>query len=606
MKRTAAKLCWYFSSRFTGRALLIAAAVLTAWNWAASHVPVAAQETATTQRAGSSRRLTDESLAESFDESLDNVSLESVSLESTALEAAGAPCQCEACRAKGATAPTPGCPLCCHGRAFSSGKIPGSVAALQRTGNFPILPTGPGYFSLWDRVTGHEREKAPKSGYPSFLLMPQPFFDADFRYVDSLSPEERTWVERLKRMRVNDCWEFSTGGQFWIRYMNEQNARLTDIVNDYTLSRVRVFGDVHYSDWMRVYGEFLWSEAFSLDLPALPTDANRGDILNLFVDVKLWDWDGHGVYARGGRQELYFGSQRLVSGLDWVNTRRTFEGFRVFRQGEEWDFDLFAVEPVPVLRSDLDRADHNVQFAGSWVTYRPKKGEAVDFYYLYFDNNNSLLQQAIVRSPTEFHTFGSRWSGDQNGYLWDFEGALQLGDRGDADLVAGMTTAGLGRHWKDAWLTPTAWVYYDFASGDASPNSGSYTTFHQLYPFGHYYLGWADLVGRQNIQDANAHLYLYPAPWVTLFAQYHHFWLNQSRDALYGPSGLPIRRDPTGQAGTNVGDEIDLVANFHLDRYSDILLCYSHLFGGRFLEATAGPGRAADAEAVYMSYQRRW
>jgi len=32
-------------------------------------------------------------------------------------------------------------------------------------------------------------------------------------------------------------------------------------------------------------------------------------------------------------------------------------------------------------------------------------------------------------------------------------------------------------------------------------------------------MGWADIVAQQNIQDINAHLYLYPAKWVTLNLQ---------------------------------------------------------------------------------------
>lgn len=498
------------------------------------------------------------------------------------------------------------CPLCCHHRQFASGGIPGSICKPQRPGNFPILPTGPGYFSFWDFVAGDLRDKAPKSGYPAFALMPQPFFDADFRYVDQIPGEERTWVERLKRMRIDDCWQFSTGGQFWLRHLHEHNARLTDRLHDYSVARLRLYGDAHYSDWMRVYGEFLWVDVFAPDLAPLPIDVNRGDILNLFVDAQLFEWDDHGVWLRGGRQELQFGSQRLISALDWASTRRTFDAVRLFRQGDDWDCDLFAAQPVSVLASDLDRADENVFFAGAWATHRPKKGQAIDAYYLYYNNTNSLVQQSRARAPTEFHTLGSRWSGDHEGWLWDVEGAIQLGDRDADDLVAGMSTMGVGRHWKDAWLAPNAWLYYDFASGDADPGSGDYTTFHQLYPFGHYYLGWLDLVGRQNIQDLNAHLFLYPAPWVTVFAQYHHFWLNQSRDALYNAAGIPIRRDPSGQAGTNVGDEIDLVANFHLDRYSDILLGYSQLFGGSFLEATAGPNRGANVEMFHATYQRRW
>jgi hypothetical protein len=115
-----------------------------------------------------------------------------------------------------------------------------------------------------------------------------------------------------------------------------------------------------------------------------------------------------------------------------------------------------------------------------------------------------------------------------------------------------------------------------------------------------------NLVGRQNIHDLNAHLYLYPAPWVTVWLQYHHFWLDQSRDSLYNAGGVAYRRDPTGAAGINVGDEIDLVLNFHLTRYSDILVSYNKLYGGGFLKATSGAGQAIDAESLYLMFQQRW
>ncbi len=93
---------------------------------------------------------------------------------------------------------------------------------------------------------------------------------------------------------------------------------------------------------------------------------------------------------------------------------------------------------------------------------------------------------------------------------------------------------------------------------------------------------------------------------MTVWTQYHHFWLDQSRDALYNPGGVAYRRDPTGAAGRNVGDEIDLVVNFHLSRYSDLLVSYNMLFGGDFLEATSGPNQAVDAESLYLIYQQRW
>ena len=492
---------------------------------------------------------------------------------------------------------------CCCGRCVDWKTVPGSIRPLHRPGNFTVPPTGCGYYSLTDALHGNCRDKPRKNGYPPFAMMPPSFFDADFRYVESLPHCDRTLSEKLKRWQLSECVTFSTGGQFWSRYMNEHNSRLSPNDNEYTLSRVRAYGDLLVGDHLRFFGEFIWADAFGEDLAPLPIDVNLGDALNLFVEANLFDYCGKPVYARVGRQELLFGSQRLVSTLDWANTRRTFDGVRVFRTGEKWDLDAFYTAFVPVNPDGLDQLDDRREFAGAWATYRPQKGHFVDFFYLYLEDERPVTQQMIVRSPTDVHTVGTRNAGDHCGWLWDFWGAVQFGEQDNQNLLAGACTASLGRHWKCAHWSPTAWICYDYASGDPNPNAGQANTFNHLYPFGHYYLGWADQVGRQNIHDINAHLFLYPSNWITLWLQYHHFRLDESRDALYNAGGVAIRRDATGAAGKDVGDEIDVVVNFHLAHNSDLLLGYSHLFGGRFLRDTVGP---RDSSLFYLMFQQRW
>jgi Alginate export len=495
-------------------------------------------------------------------------------------------------------------PLCVSS-AFDFSKVP-QTRIFPRPGNFFIPPSGPGYYSLVDQLHGRKRDKPQPSAYPAFCIMAPGFFDADFRYLDSVPMEERRWFERLKRIRIGDNFMFSTGGAAWYRYNHEVNSRLTETNNTYGLQRVRVYGDLWYQDRLRGYVEFISAGRSGGDLPALPIDRDLADLLDAFVDVKIADVAAHPVYVRVGRQELLLGSQRLISPLPWANMRRNFDGVRAFRQGDNFDVDAFWVEPVIPNKNQFDQADHSQQFGGAWFTYRPVKGTFLDLYYLYYNNSRTIVQQGIARAPTHVNTIGSRYAGDLNNYLWDVEGALQFGETANRDLIAGMATVGGGYHWAKFHANPTLWFYYDYASGDANPNAGQATTFNQLFPFGHYYLGWADIAARQNIQDANVHLGLYPVPWLTVWMQYHHFWLAQAQDALYNAGGVAIRRDPTGNAGNNVGDEIDLVMNFHIDAQSDVFFAYAQVFGGSFLQATATPTRAANTEALYLIYNYRW
>lgn len=481
------------------------------------------------------------------------------------------------------------------------------MRVFPRPGMFAIPPSGCGAYSLLDAFRRDYHDKPPQFAYPPFVLMQYPFFDADWRYLDDPKTPPRDIFDHMKRIRLGDDWLFATGGQAWFRYLNETNSRLTGTHNEYHQVRTRIYGDLWYQDRLRLYVEGIYAGTYGLDLPPLITDLNEFDFLDLFIDAKLGTLAGEPVYARIGRQEFLFGSQRLITPLEWANTRRAFDGARVFRASEKLDIDFFWAQPVIPNRRDIDSVDNNVNFAGAWLTRKPKKGTFLDLYYLMLDNTNAITLQGITRAPVTVHTIGSRFAGDsENRFLWDFEAAIQLGRQGAQDIVAGMATAGVGYHAQQAW-NPTAWVYYDYASGDGSPNVGDYNTFNSLFPFGHYYLGWADVIGRQNIHDVSASLLVYPAKWLTAWIQFHNFWLVQARDALYGPAGLPLRRDPSGQSGTFVGNELDLIFNFHLTRRTDFLVSYSYLWAGGYLNKTQPPGTGnADVTALYMLMNVRW
>ena len=477
------------------------------------------------------------------------------------------------------------------------------VRLAPRPGWFIIQPKGCGYYSLADCVKGVARKEAEKSGYPPFALMAPSFFDADFRYIDDPARTDYDHFDPWHRIHLGDNWLFGTGGQAWIRGVNEINSRLTGKDNAYDLARGRIYGDLWYKDQFRIFGEFISAWSFNQSLPPLAIDQNRADIQNLFIDVKLGEFNCNPFYLRVGRQELNFGSQRLVSTLDWANTRRTFQGARFLFQSEKFDFDAFWTRPIIPQATRFDIWDTNQSFAGAWATYRPKKGQVFDLYWLYLDNDNTVTAKTLALSPTSVHTFGSRYAGDANNFLWDFEGMYQGGDRGGSAIHAGNVTGGLGYHFKDAPMHPIFWAYYDWASGDSSPNKGDYNTFNQLFPFGHYYFGFADLVARQNVRDWSLHTYFFPSKWITCNAQYHFMQLDKASDALYSAGGAVLREAPKGNAGGNIGQELDLTVNFHLTRHSDLLLGYSMLQAGDFIRNT-GPGR--NPETTYFIYTFRW
>jgi hypothetical protein len=469
-----------------------------------------------------------------------------------------------------------------------------------------IRPDTPGYYSLKDVLTDTWSQKRPRTPWPPFGLDIVPMFEADFHPLDDPNSYQHDPIfDATKRLHPWPDWMFSVGGEERIRYANEMDSRLSGKDNAYEVERSRVYGDLWYRDLFRVYVEFLSADSSPQSLPPLSIDVDRADFLNAFVELKLGEIADNAVYARVGRQELIYGSERLITTKDWANVLQTFQGVKTYYRSEKLDVDAFYVQPVIPNPSGLSSVDDHQGFAGLWGTYRPDKDQVEDLYVLNLENGNPAKTLATPggRGGYDVTTFGARSYGQKWGILWDFEGMYQLGEYTNQAIAADAYVTGIGYHFAELPMNPSFWLYDEFASGSHHPGTGEYGTFNQLFPFGHYYFGWIDDVGRQNINDLNMELQLYPTDWITLLLQYHMFRLDSATDALYNAAGVAIRRDPTGRAGTDVGDEIDLIVNFHLSMHQDILLGYSTLYAGDFIKRT-GPGGSPDL--FYLQYSFRW
>jgi hypothetical protein len=488
------------------------------------------------------------------------------------------------------------------------------VTPFPKVGFFYIPPTGPGYYSAWDVCTDNYRENPPKFPYGPTCITPFTFFDADFRYLDDPKNTQHDWLDCTKRIHGGDNWLLSFGGEERFRYMNEVDSRLnkagTD--NNYELYRTRVYTDLWYRDTFRVYAEFLDASITDQNLTPAAIDKVKPTMLNLFADVKVLELDGSPVYLRGGRQELLYGSERLISPLDWANTRRTFEGVKGFWHSEKLDVDAFWVQPVIDNTMDYHYgADDHQNFEGLWATYRPCKNEAMDFYYLNLDNTNKTAkgQYGFVDGYT-VSTVGTRYWGDANGCLWEGEGMFQFGDWANQNIAAGSVSLGAGYHLADVSMNPTFWIYYDWASGDPHPGTGGvHRTFNQLFPFGHYYYGGIDLIGRQNIDDLNMEFYVNPTKWIVTGVQFHVLHLDTPKDSLYNSGGTAILGQSLSGAAkavpgaaTDVGNELVFTTNFHLSPHQDVFLQYCKLYAGDFLKEN---GRGSPS-LFAVAYSFKW
>jgi hypothetical protein len=424
-------------------------------------------------------------------------------------------------------------------------------------------------------------------------------------------PENVEIREFMPLTFLPDPTRISFGGEYRFRQMDEAN-RLRPPPKpgraDYQLRRWRQYVDIQVDDWFRVYAEMIDASMNNNSLAVTEIDINRWDLQNLFFDVRLWvfdDFDDRPVWFRAGRQELLYGSQRLVSPYDWANIRRNFEGLKLFTRGADWDFDVWLTRPVntatlgdgpiSVFGDQFDSPNMNHTFTGAWFTYKALRNQLFDLYWLW-DFNSKLIAPHFAGGDR--HTVATRWLGSAPAIFGDstrtwhgeIEGGYQFGTDFGKNVNAGFFVAGAGHTWNDVPWTPNIWVYYDWASGSNNLNGTTTNTFSQQYGDFHTYLGLIDNIGRQNISDINARATITPLRQMNFQTQYHWFDLENSHDVLYTVNGTPLGKPNTG---THVGEELDLVSNYFFNPNFNVRVGYSWFWYGQFVENNA-PRRTAE------------
>lgn len=440
------------------------------------------------------------------------------------------------------------------------------------------------------------------------------FYENDFSYVTDPAYDGYYFAEGLKQLNLGTCSSPSActsctaigqggnksgltldfGGQYRFRFHSEQNMRglgLTGRDDDFLLQRTRLFGNCRFGERLRFYAEYIDAVSdFEQFLPR-PIEENRSDMLNLFCDATLLEVGERKLRGRIGRQEMLYGQQRLISPLDWANTRRTFDGGKLMLQGKNFDVDGFWMQPVFPNTTQFDSPISEQQFYGVYSTFKGSDQDILEAYWLAFDDEATGFRS---------DSLGGRWYAEsETGWLAEIWGNYQLGtDSDDSSHQAGAWTVGLGRKSKCGWK-PTLWVYYDWASGDGNaPAAGN--GYFQYFPLAHKYLGFMDFFGRRNIETPNVQLSVQPTDKLKLLVWYYYFFLQDQRDTPYTVLMTPFAPG-VAPGSPSLGYELDLAATYKLSARTGLFMGYSHFFPGAYYDTPGLPYRG-DANFCYVQY----
>ena len=202
--------------------------------------------------------------------------------------------------------------------------------------------------------------------------------------------------------------------------------------NGYWLQRYMLHVDARLSRRVRLYGELKSGiEAGRAGGPR-GSDEDRLDLHQAFVDVSFGP-----VTVRVGRQELVFGSQRLISVREGPNIRQTFDGGTVVLQRGRWRADGFATRYVSTETGVFD--DSSDTGRSLWGVYAVRslaqdQTKGMDLYYLGYRRKAATFDQGQGREIR--HSWGARFWQTSGAVDYNFEAIVQTGHLDDSTIRA--------------------------------------------------------------------------------------------------------------------------------------------------------------------------
>ncbi|HZI50559.1 MAG TPA: alginate export family protein [Terriglobia bacterium] len=385
----------------------------------------------------------------------------------------------------------------------------------------------------------------------------------------------------------------------WLRFSGEYRMRLEgvdgagfrpDSKDAYVLSRVRINMRVSPTYWMRFMFQGQDAQSFWRNQkPDAPPFEDTMDIRQAYVE--FGKAEAPMVLLRVGRQELFFGEQRLIGHLNWTNTARSFDAARMTVQKGNYKVDLFAASVVNAREGTANKSSGGNDIHGAYGSITKLVPNATIEPYAFWRLARGTRTETGLPGKTDRRVYGGRFAGKlPANFDYSIEAVGQTGSVGTDTIRASASHATLGYTVASLKKKPRVVLEYNYASGDETPGDGRQQTFDQLYPTGHDKLGLSDQVGWKNIHDLRAGVEFKPTAKLTSALFYHSWWLASPKDALYNAAGAPIVRVAAGTAGRHVGQEASIQMTYAVNATTSIGAGYANIFPGTFLK-NATPGK---------------
>jgi hypothetical protein len=402
-----------------------------------------------------------------------------------------------------------------------------------------------------------------------------------------------SFYRELKYMplsRNNDTY-FSFGGEARTQYIYYKHDLWSDnpeATHGEILNRFLLHGHLHYKKHFKMFLQLQTSMALGKQLSSA-VDNNMLEFHQGFIEYKTPLPTASEFVVRTGRQELSYGSERLVSVREGPNNRQSFDAVKLILNKENFVANAFFSYHVKSKKGILnDRLSSYATFWGMYVTKNHVSFFSnIDLYYLGLLKRQASFDDGIGRELR--HSVGTRLWNNTSDWKYDFEAVYQFGSLAQKNIRAWTASINTSYTFSKFKYSPTIGIKTEIISGNKSYGDQSIQTFNPLFPKGGYF-GLAALLGPENLVGIHPSVSATLIPGLVLGVDYDKIWRQSVHDGIYAPNGFLIYTGKNTNAKV-VGNQYSLVSNHTLNRMLSFDAVFTWFDAGDYLrEVSAGKG----------------
>lgn len=391
--------------------------------------------------------------------------------------------------------------------------------------------------------------------YPDFKSLR---YDENYSFLKT-DTVKNDWYKTMKFLPLSSFGKYyiSFGGNIRYQYFYTKNENWGDGPQDndgYILSRFLLHADFHAGKFFRAFVQTQSSLADGRIDPS-PVDQDPLEVHQAFADFNFVNEKSKKLILRAGRQELTYGSQRLVAVRDGPNNRQSFDGVKLSTAKDNISGDFFYSHFVVARDGIFD--DHSSKDRQLWGSYfiinKVPVIKNIDVYYLGYKRTKASFNDGAGKETR--HSVGTRIWGKTENWRYDGEAVYQFGDFASKNISAWTASINAGYRFNEVKFHPELSFKAEAISGDKEVGDSGLQTFNPLFPRGAYF-GLASVIGPANLIDFHPSVSLQLSKSVDWVIDYDMFWRYSSSDGIYAPNTILIYPGDTTR-GKKIGNQLE-------------------------------------------------